>query len=70
MKNWPHIKSKRGFVRERRKDVKVLKKAIYGVRRGCAIRDIYGDDTTDLLKAVKALDEHFETINSITKKHA
>ena len=70
MKNYPHIKSKRGFVRERRKHVKALKKAIWGVRCGCAIRAIYGDDTTEMLKAVNMLNMAFNTVDSITKKLA
>jgi hypothetical protein len=70
MKDYPHIKTKRGFVRERRKALKSIKKMLFGVRTGCAITAIYGKDTKAMMSAVTDLNDAIRRIDEITKKLA
>ncbi len=68
MKNYKHIKSKREFVRSRRKYLKLAKKAIADIRCGCAIKDIYGKYTNAMMSAVTDIRDGLRRIDEITKK--
>lgn len=68
MKNHPHIKSKRWFVREKRKELKVAKKALDGLRSGCAMDIIYGKDTRSMTSAVHKARSALKEIDEITKR--
>ncbi len=68
MKKYPHIKSKRGFVRERRKALTIIKKQLRDLERGCAIVEIYGDDRDLMMTAINNLHEAIRVIDRITKK--
>lgn len=70
MKDYPHIKSKRWFVRERRKELKVANKALDDLRRGCAMNIIYGEDTRNMTSAVHKTQCALKEIDEITKRLA
>lgn len=70
MKNHPHIKSKRDFVRERRKHLKIIKRHIDGIRCGCAMPEIYGEDVRAMLSAVTDMNDAIRRIDEITKRLA
>ena len=70
MKNYPEIKSKREFVRARRRDLKRLKKASWDIRSGCAITDIYGEQTQAMYSAVDDISVAINCIDEITKRLA
>jgi len=70
MKNCPHIKTKRGFIRDRRKSIKPAKKSIQDLRRGCAITAVYGKDTRRMMAAVTNMNDSLRIIDEITKKLA
>lgn len=70
MKGFPHIKSKRWFVRERRKHLKVIKRHIDGVRSGCAMPEIYGKNVRAMLSAVTDMNDAIRRIDEITKRLA
>ena len=70
MKNYPHIKSKRDFIRERRKSLKVSKKAIDDICCGCAIKDIYGYHVKAMMSAVTDVRDGLRRIDEITKELA
>ncbi len=68
MKNYLYIKSKREFIRERRKALKPLKKLIWDLRSGCAMPVIYGEHTLDMQDAIHRMEKAFKVIDEITKK--
>ena len=70
MRNCPHIKTKREFIRERRRALKPAKKAIQHLRMGCAIGAVYGEDTLKMMKAVTSMNDSLRIIDEITKKLA
>lgn len=70
MKNCPYIKSKREFVRNRRKSLKIAKKAVDDLSRGCAINAIYGKRTNQMMSAITNINDAIRCIDEITKKIA
>ena len=61
---------KRQFVRDRRKDLKLAKRGIYGVQRGCAMNSVYGDYTNPMEMAVCDAKDALGRIDEITKRIA
>ena len=66
MRNCPYIpETRREFIREKRRHIKVAKKALSELRSGCAIRAAFGGD--EFGKAVNQMEESIDKMDEITK---
>ncbi len=67
MKAYSHIKrTRREFIREKRRSLKKAKKALNELRLGCACKDIF-DGTFAFEKAVIQMQVALDKMNKITK---
>ncbi len=67
MKAHPHIKgTKRDFIRQKRRQIKVAKKACEELYFGCAMRTMF-DGTLDFYDAVCRIESAFREMDRITK---
>ena len=67
MKSYPFVEgTRREFIRDKRKSLKVAKKAVQELRYGCAMRKMF-DGTFAFRDAVHRMDSAIETMDKITK---
>lgn len=67
MKSYPHVKqTRREFIRERRKTLKLAKKAYDVLESGCALWHIF-DGTQKFQNAVRKMKEAIKVMDEITK---
>lgn len=66
MRCTPYIKeTKREWIRQKRREIRAVRKLLSKLRSGSAIRAIYG--TRDFCKAVETMNEALNRMDEITK---
>jgi len=59
-------KTRREFIREKRRSLKKLKKTLYDVRMGCALHEMF-DGTQDFYYAFLQAEKAYKEMDRITK---
>lgn len=67
MRNFPWLPTRREFMRARRRDIRVARKAVNTLRLGCACKGIYGPQWRNFHKAVQGMEKALDEMDRITK---